>query len=573
MLHGFVRGRRELLALCLAPFLAVGVAGTKPAHAGAIAPVKIAFLADQGLGTDAEAVLQLVLDEGADAVLHSGDFDYEDDPAAWEDQIDRILGPDFPYFASVGNHDDALVSGVDESGAYQQRMAARLERIGIPWEGVLGVRSSLSFRGIFLVLTAPGLFGDGDEEFAPYIRERLANDDSIWSISSWHLNMRAMQVGGKSDSTGWGVYDESRAGGAIIATGHEHSYSRTHLLSSCENQTVASTQGPLVLAADEPLTPVDEGRSFVFVSGLGGSSVRDQQLDGDWWASIYTSDQGATHGALFGEFGFDGDPRLAHFYFKDVAGRVADEFFVVSTLGSEPEPLAKPVLACFDAQAKAFSRVSKASRRQLGRCVESWAKSRLEPGRSLYECIDTDPKDKLARAIARASLDLERRCSEPPPPFGSTDPSRLTTLATLVGGELFLLLDVDPSSHGGSPCQAALVKAGERCRAAHLAAYQACRRAGLRAGSIDSTDGLASCLEDAAAATKVQTCDGKLARAAQQACVANDIDLSNAFPRCGTSDPAAFGACARDEAVAGSCRLLAEAEALPDPAGICGLDP
>src|SRR3990172_65044 len=69
----------------------------------------IAFLGDQGLGGDAEAVLRLIRDEGADAVMHLGDFDYHDDPAAWDAQIDTILGPDFPYFASAGNHDEAMV--------------------------------------------------------------------------------------------------------------------------------------------------------------------------------------------------------------------------------------------------------------------------------------------------------------------------------------------------------------------------------------------------------------------------------------------------------------------------------
>ena len=146
-----------------------------------------------------------------------------------------------------------------------------------------------------------------------------------------------MQVGGKGDDTGWGVYEESRRGGAIVATAHEHSYSRTHLLAHCATQSVASTSDTLVLAADAPGTPADEGRSFVFVSGLGGRSIRSQELDGPWWASIHTSTQGANHGALFGVFHHQGDPRLARFYFKDLDGVVADEFLVESTVGDDPE--------------------------------------------------------------------------------------------------------------------------------------------------------------------------------------------------------------------------------------------
>ncbi len=295
--------------------------------------VMIAFLGDQGLGGDAEAVLALIRDEGADAVIHMGDFDYEDKPVAWNAQIDAFLGPDFPYFASVGNHDEGKFYRL---GGYQDLMEARMNRLGIPWEGDLGVRSSFTYEGIFIVFTAPGSYGNGDGVYAPYIRDALAADDSAWTVSAWHKDMRRMQVGGKSDETGWGVYEESRRGGAIIATAHEHSYSRTHLMADFPNQGVASTEAPLVLAADDPATPEDEGRSFAFVSGLGGHSVRNQDIDGPWWASIYTSDQGARSGALFGVFNYQGDPNLARFYFKDVGGAVIDDFFVTSSV--EPAP-------------------------------------------------------------------------------------------------------------------------------------------------------------------------------------------------------------------------------------------
>jgi uncharacterized repeat protein (TIGR02543 family) len=106
-----------------------------------------------------------------------------------------------------------------------------------------------------------------------------------------------------------------------------------------ESQTCAAQDctvppdNTLVLAADDPVTLPDEGRSFAFVSGLGGKSIRDQENDGPWFASIYTSTQGADYGALFGVFNYQGDPRLAYFYFKDISGVIADEFFVRSMNG------------------------------------------------------------------------------------------------------------------------------------------------------------------------------------------------------------------------------------------------
>jgi predicted phosphodiesterase len=306
------------------PRSAASASEKKQPSARTPANFKIAFIGDQGAGADAEAVLHLIKEERASAVVHLGDFDYRGTPTAWEARINNILGAQFPYFACVGNHDEDRFYGAD---GYQDLLEARMQRLGIAWDGDLGVKSSFVYQGVFFILTAPDVFGSGHAEF---IREKLADNQSLWSISGWHKNMRRMQAGGKGDETGWEVYEESRKGGAIIATAHEHSYSRTHLLSSCENQIVASRSDTLTLAEDNPKTPEDEGRTFVFVSGLGGKSIRDQELSGDWWASIYTSTQGANHGALFGVFNCDGIEGLAKFYFKNINGVVPDEFFVRS---------------------------------------------------------------------------------------------------------------------------------------------------------------------------------------------------------------------------------------------------
>jgi predicted phosphodiesterase len=309
----------------LAPFCAMLIVlFAAPLVAQTTDKVKIAFIADQGLGPDAREVLRLIREEGAEVVLHQGDFDYRDDPAAWEAQINDMLGADFPYLASIGNHDGARWYGDD---GYQRLLEDRLDRIGISWKGELGVKASLHYRGIFVVQVAPGIIGSGH---AAYIREQLATDRSLWSICSWHKNMGDMQVGGKSDETGWGVYEEAVRGGAIIATGHEHSYSRTHLLRFAPRKTIVNTSDDLVIR---------KGESFAFVSGLGGASIRDQDRSGTWWASVYTSDQGANPGALFGTFLVDGLSNRAEFYFKDIDGNVVDRFTVFSEV--EPFPQAR----------------------------------------------------------------------------------------------------------------------------------------------------------------------------------------------------------------------------------------
>jgi ankyrin repeat protein len=285
--------------------------------------VKIAFIGDQGAADadddgreQAPEVLKLIKDEGAHAVVHQGDFDYNHDPDAWDAMIDNVLGSDFPYFGSAGNHDVEMWDG------YQKKLEDRARRIGISWDGRMGVKASLNFRGVFIVLSAVDVIDTGHTE---YVREQLARDESIWRVCSWHKNQRAMQVGGKASEPGWDIYEEARRGGAIIATGHEHSYSRSHLLSDIAERTVADRSDTLHL---------ERGKTFVVVSGIAGKSMRRiRQLPiGDWWAKYYTTDNASNYGALFGTFGVGGRPNVAEFYFKDVAGRVIDRFTVVSRL-------------------------------------------------------------------------------------------------------------------------------------------------------------------------------------------------------------------------------------------------
>ena len=132
-----------------------------------------------------------------------------------------------------------------------------------------------------------------------------------------------MQVGGKGNEQGWGDYEECRKAGAIIATGHEHSYERTKTLTSTQNQTVDPS------CSDPNNVCVSPGRTFVFVSGAAGKGIRNQDrclptsypygCNGEW-ASIYTSDQGAQYGALFITFNYQHVNNRAHGYFKNING-------------------------------------------------------------------------------------------------------------------------------------------------------------------------------------------------------------------------------------------------------------
>ena len=259
-------------------------------------------------------------------VLHQGDFDYEDDPDRFDQLITDTLGPDFPYFASLGNHDVKAARG------YQAKLRARLERVeGAECEGDLAILAACSYKGLFFVLSAVGVKGMGSPaRHAAFLSQELAASPAPWKICSWHKNQRAMQVGDKEDETGWGVYEACRRQGAIIATAHDHAYARSHLIEKFADTPRVASTGDVI--------EITKGRTIAFVSGISGQSIRPQKLAGSWWAAIYTATQNADPGALFCTFNPGGRRDRARCYFKTITGKIPDRFELISTLGEGTTP-------------------------------------------------------------------------------------------------------------------------------------------------------------------------------------------------------------------------------------------
>ncbi len=293
--------------------------------------LKVAFIGDQGYGNNAREVLKLIKAEGADVVIHQGDYDYRDSPGDWESMVTDELGQNFPYFGSPGNHDDHLWYGPN---GYQTRLRAMMPK-DATCSGDLGVKSACSYQGLFFILSGAGTLGSGHTD---YITWELQKSNAIWKICTWHKNQRALQLGDKRNAVGWGPYEACREGGAIIITAHEPSYAPTRTLSNTERQIV-STACPDRNRMCVP--PGDTGgETFVVVSGLGGKSIRNQDRClpttypygcNNLWAMIYTSDQGANYGVLFITFNVDDNPYKAHGIFKNINNETVDKFEITKT--------------------------------------------------------------------------------------------------------------------------------------------------------------------------------------------------------------------------------------------------
>jgi hypothetical protein len=336
---------RLILLLTLAIPLVVSCA-QPPVRPGA-QPFKVAFIGDTGydpqdtpeLDSDFERVLDLVRSEEAQLLAIAGDFSYEeeDDVAGvYFDNINRILGESFPVLGADGNHDDW--------SHYQPFFQERLERMGLNRTLISGDEYGLRFGGIQWAVL-------GERGNAPFVRAQFASHNGAWRVCMWHKNMHDMQTGGKEDEMDWATYRACQDAGAIIATGHEHSYARTMTLTDVGN----GEAGHGATGTPDRLE-VGPGRTFVFVSGLGGRSKRDYECaehdDDTWWATVYTSNhylkagtpvakscaagsagadavvQGYTYGALFITFNAGGDPTKAEAYFKTIHGEVIDAFAI-----------------------------------------------------------------------------------------------------------------------------------------------------------------------------------------------------------------------------------------------------
>ena len=129
-----------------------------------------------------------------------------------------------------------------------------------------------------------------------------------------------MQVGNKTDSPGWKAYEICRKAGAFVVNGHTHTYARSYLMSSFENQIVASHDSTLNL---------EKGKSFVVVPSLGGMGNRgqvDELAKNPWWASVYTATQNATYSALFCVFNVNGNEDRTECYYKNINNEIVDRF-------------------------------------------------------------------------------------------------------------------------------------------------------------------------------------------------------------------------------------------------------
>lgn len=286
--------------------------------------LKVAFIGDTANGSSYNDVLNLIMQEGAQAMFVAGDMTYSSNPAAWWSATEAVVEQSYPVFLARGNHDDSSWSGFLAEAATHRGGATH----------VAGPHDA-AYKDIYRGLTAVAI-KKGDTNTT--VNNLFGSDNHIWKVCYWHQNQNKLQVGGKGDEMGYGVFEACRQKGAIIINGHEHTYHRTKTLINTQTQTIDPS------CASGSSLCVGPNRTFVSVVGTGGTGLRAQvrclptassppfaslntsDASCPIWASIYTTNQGATFGALFITFNVDGNPKKARAYYKAINGQVIDAF-------------------------------------------------------------------------------------------------------------------------------------------------------------------------------------------------------------------------------------------------------
>ena len=261
-----------------APFLLTG----SPNMSDPLPPgLKVAFIGDQGVYPPySSGVLEMLKSENVDIILHAGDIGYGAPVANWTEQLHAVFpGGSVAYIPVLGNHDVDTTSTPRWHGKEGYHVIYdQVSKLGV-CEGETGVNFVCALKGMTIVAVSPGLRGCGH---AQYVREMFEKYPSQWRVCLFHKNQNLMQIGHKADEVGWELYDACREAGAIVATGHEHSYSRSKTIDDFSNIQNGDYQN------NGSTVHVGDGKTFGFVSGVAGRGIRNSNpalVANQWWGS------------------------------------------------------------------------------------------------------------------------------------------------------------------------------------------------------------------------------------------------------------------------------------------------
>ena len=226
---------------------------------------------------------------------------------------------------------------------------------------------------------------------------------------------------------------------------------------------------------------------------------------------------------------------------------------------------------CINALNAEYAKVQRKAAAEIRKCVKGHAKGKLFG--TLKGCLES-PKAAVARAQQKIEDKYAKKCAGfdkdgalKRPPYGvssamlvgtaAADAELASALATLgpTLDDVDAVVQTNASDKDAAVCQQRVLQAVLKCQQTKVGEFNKCKRDGLKGKSappsadlpFDDADDLELCLGHDPKGKIEKFCDpaaGKIADPAiAKKCVGKGVDLSDAFPACGTDDPAALAVC------------------------------
>jgi hypothetical protein len=231
---------------------------------------------------------------------------------------------------------------------------------------------------------------------------------------------------------------------------------------------------------------------------------------------------------------------------------------------------------CVNALNLSLAKVSAARAKVFSQCVKNYAKS----GASAEACL-MEPHSSVDRAEQKTIRQEITRCADSTPDFGATDAGNVNDAATqlqldvildLFGFDLDTALVTSTADKDAATCLRDVIKSVNKCQRTKIKEFNRCKKTGLRKANVRDRADLENCVGADPRGVIARGCDpvsGKLVtRVLPRSCTSRGVDLSSAFPGCGTDDPGDLAMCV-EEVV--ECRVCAALNQADDLARDCDL--
>ncbi len=220
--------------------------------------------------------------------------------------------------------------------------------------------------------------------------------------------------------------------------------------------------------------------------------------------------------------------------------------------------------SCSNDVEKSFGKTVKAVGKGMCGCMKDISKSKAGT-----TCFGSDAKGKVAKATAATEAAHTATCYGNAPDFGfagagiANENAVLSDdqlLAIMFGSELTTALPIGGGTAELAKCQQSVAKAVKKCRDTRLKNYAGCKKKALKGGAADQAS-ISACVIDDSKGKIAKTCDqtgakvDKIRATVAKKCVG--VDLSVAFPGCGTADAEVLHACIEDQEACKTCGMAA----------------